>query len=285
MLAAAFCSVASLSQPSLSPDMACWRPGGPVHSMVVTSDRIYLGGEFGYIGPYTGGAGVVDQDAGASEGAFPVVEGLVAAAVSDGQGGWFIGGQFTAVGAVPRANLAHVLADGTVDPSWNPAPNGTNAVMVLADNRLYVGGAFTQIGGATRNRAAALDPVTGAVLEWNPNCGGVVEAIAVADHTAYLGGSFTKVGGQTRNRLAAVDSVTAGLHTWKPSASGGGNAVYALAVSGSTVYVGGSFTTLGTKPRNNIGALNAASDTAEDWNANANGIVRDLIVSGHLLTR
>jgi len=271
------------AQPSSTPDQEFWRTDGPVLTMAVTADRIYLGGQFNYIRPYTGGAGVVDLDFGAPNMPFPTVVGVVTSAASDGQGGWFIGGQFTKVGGLPRNNLAHVLADGSVNVSWDPSPDGTNTVMVLANNRLYVGGAFTKIGGLTRNRAAALDPATGRVLEWNPNCAATVYAIEVSGSTVYLGGTFTKVGNTTRNRLAAVDGVTGSLQAWNPGASGGGNAVYALAVSGSKVYVGGSFSTLGTKARNNIGLVDASSNVADNWNPNANGIVRTLLVSGNLV--
>jgi hypothetical protein len=50
-------------------------------------------------------------------------------------------------------------------------------------------------------------------------------------------------------------------------------------VSGSTVYVGGGFTTVGGAGRNNIAALDSTG-TATAWNPNANSSVRDVEVSG-----
>src|SRR5262249_24582903 len=73
---------------------------------------------------------------------FPVVNGTVLAAVSDGSGGWYLGGQFTAVGAAARSNLAHVLADHSV-AAWNPGANNLVRVLVLRSGVLYVGGDFT----------------------------------------------------------------------------------------------------------------------------------------------
>src|SRR6185503_15272958 len=42
---------------------------------------------------------------------FPAVEGTVNAALSDGTGGWYLGGEFESVGGVARHNLAHLRAD------------------------------------------------------------------------------------------------------------------------------------------------------------------------------
>jgi hypothetical protein len=47
------------------------------------------------------------------------VDGRVLAGVSDGAGGWFIGGDFRSVGGIQRSNLAHVLADKSIGP-WDP---------------------------------------------------------------------------------------------------------------------------------------------------------------------
>jgi hypothetical protein len=66
------------------------------------------------------------------------------------------------------------------------------------------------------------------------------------------GGAFAKVDGHTRNRAAAFDTATGALASnWKSSVS---YQVKALAISGSTVYLGGSF-----GPVNNIARPRAAA--------------------------
>src|SRR5450756_1999771 len=81
---------------------------------------------------------------------------------------------------------------------------------------------------------------------------------------------------QTRNRIAAIDAATGEVTSWNPNANG---AVYALAVSGTTVYAGGWFTSVGRQSRNYIAALDA-SGNATSWNPNADSYVLALAVSG-----
>ena len=49
-----------------------------------------------------------------------LVGGFVKAMAPDGAGGWFLGGTFNRVGGQARGGLAHIAADGTLDPVWAP---------------------------------------------------------------------------------------------------------------------------------------------------------------------
>ncbi|MCX5769422.1 MAG: PASTA domain-containing protein [Candidatus Hydrogenedentes bacterium] len=253
------------------PRDATWVTNGPVRAIASTPTLTYIGGTFTYVGPNTGGGAVVDSSTGEVVLGSPTVTGLVQTCVPDGSGGWYIGGAFTKVGRVNRSNIAHILADGTVDPAWNPAPSGSIMAMQLSGNHLYVGGNFTSIGGQTRSAVAALDRVTGAATAWNPNPTGtapVVGALVVSGSTVYVGGNFDSIGGQPRQRIAAVDAVTGNATAWSPEAGG---FVSAIVVVDGTVYVGGQFTTIGGKPRNHIAAVDSATGDATAWNPNASG--------------
>jgi hypothetical protein len=90
-----------------------WVTDGPVNAIVLEGNTIYIGGDFRTVGPATGGGVILDPLTGMVIPQSPKVAGQVFAAVSDGSGGWYIGGDFKVVGGVPRTNLAHIEPNST----------------------------------------------------------------------------------------------------------------------------------------------------------------------------
>jgi hypothetical protein len=214
----------------------------------------------------------------------------------------YVGGQFTTIGSQGRNYLAAIDSGNSCLTSYNPTsclqpwnPHANNWVLALAVNgtTVYAGGLFTSIGGQMRNKLAAIG-TNGSVQDWNPNANGQVYDIFVSGTTIYVGGDFTCFGNcisgtegvdkWTRNRLAAIDvgnsCLTAFspscLQPWNPNAN---STVFALAVSGSTVYAGGDFTSIGGTARNRLAAI-GTDGSLQSWNPNANNYVYALAVSG-----
>ena len=79
----------------------------------------------------------------------------------------------------------------------------------------------------------------------------LVFAMAVSGNSIFIGGAFTAVGNVAANHVAKFDTTT---NTWssisQPTVSGEVNGVnknvFALAVIGNSLFVGGDFTTAGT---------------------------------------
>ncbi len=353
MAAMAFCLLVSeaSAQPATLRFDAWSTSGGAVHSIVQSNGIVYIGGEFTSVSMLIGNGAAFSMRTGVPY-PLPRINGTINAVVSDGAGGWYVGGNFTTVtmrDIFARRHLIHILANGALDPVWRPEPdslvttlamrgsivyaggrfiniggqprrsvaaldattgqainpwnsntNGTGAVRALAveGRRIYVGGTFTHIGGLARNRVAALDSTTGsAIPSWDPNVNPStstvstdveVSAIDVSGPTVYIGGTFISIIGkqpqaQTRNNIAAIDTAGNLLLSWNPNATtslmGGKAAVRAIVVSDNTVYVGGSFTTIGTRERRNIAALDA-NGMSTPWNPNANASVFALAING-----
>jgi hypothetical protein len=245
-----------------------------------TNNLIYLGGSFSYVGPYTGGAVPVDKTTGLIKDPFSQIDSTqgqgIYSVIPDGNGGWYIGGDFTQIDGVTVNRLAHILADGSLDTTWTPGASGRVYSLALSGTTLYVGGSFSTLGGQTRNNIGAVSTVDGTATTWNPNANSIVNTIAISGSTLYVGGIFTNIGGQTRNYLAALN--TSGTATsWNPNAN---SSVSEVVISGSIVYVCGNFTTINGQTRNYLAALNLSDGTATTWAPNPNSSVSAIETNG-----
>jgi hypothetical protein len=267
-------------------DEHLWATDGAVQAIVEHSGTIYIGGSFSRVGPATGAFAPLDADVGVPLPSFPRVTGIVFALCPDGAGGWYIGGNFSHVGGIPRSNLAHVLSDYSVsvwDPDVASAAGWSVFTITLSGSTVYIGGSFPSVGGEPRSGIAAIDAFSGYLLPWNPSAAGGqadVFAIAVDGPTVYAGGNFTSIGGQPRKNVAALDAATGAATAWDPDAS---SSVAALVPAGSTIYAGGYFVSIGGQTRRGIAALDAATGEATDWNPNAVGSVADLAIDGSVV--
>jgi len=184
----------------------------------------------------------------------------------------YVGGRFSSIGAKPRNNLSVVDTTGSV-AGWDPNANGTISALAVNGTTVYAGGSFDSLGVSPRNNIGALDATTGLPTSWNPNAASRVLALAVSGTTVYAGGEFDSIGGQPRSSIAALDASTGTATAWDPGVGTSLSSVGALAMSGTTVYVGGSFKEMGGQPRNNIGAVDVTTGLDTAWDPKLNGPV------------
>jgi hypothetical protein len=134
-----------------------------------------------------------------------------------------VGGAFTAIGSSQVARLARLNANGAVDPSFNPAPNGAvTGVALQSDGRIMIGGRLhltsqgqsrvgiarltatdpaTQILGVAANRAAVI---------WN-RAGSTAELSAVLFEISSDRFTWTRLGAGTRVPNSGSDWQLTGL--------------------------------------------------------------------------
>ncbi|MBD0328794.1 MAG: PQQ-binding-like beta-propeller repeat protein [Thermoleophilia bacterium] len=199
-------------------------------------------------------------------------DGIITSAVADGRGGWFVAGGFTRINGERRAHLAHLLADGSIDPDWTPSLAGrapahyTWARLALADGRLYVAGTFEMVNGERRGQVVALDAATGAIApEWR----GLVDAVdalttvAVSSGRLWVGlGGGALVAGEPVRCLVVLDGQTGVPEAAiRPALEPSGDlpCVQAIVANAGRVYVAGHFPAVDGTQRPGIAALDSES--------------------------
>lgn len=203
-------------------------------------------------------------------------DGIVTSAVSDGRGGWYIAGGFTMINGEPRAHLAHILGDGTVDPDWKPELGGNAkppyiyATLARADDLLYLAGTFSTVNGRALGNVVALDAQTGNLAsDWQGRFnaqGGGNFALATDGTRVYVGVAGRAIAdGEVRDCLIALDARTGRLERqFSPRLAppGGLVCVTSLALRDGTLFASGTFAQGSNDRRATVVALDATTGAA-----------------------
>src|SRR5688572_29650461 len=207
-------------------------------------------------------------------------------------GNLFVGGHFTNAAGIPEADYI-ARWDGSAWSALGGAGNGVLnsgvSSLALSGVNLYVGGYFTDAAGIAQGdyvavwNGASWSALGGAA---NGALGNTVYALAVSGDSVYVGGAFLNAAG-----IAEADNVARWNGAAWSALGGSGNGavsshVFALAVSGSVVYVGGSFqNTAGIAQADYIAAWNGASWSALGGGTNGalGNVVYALGLSGSTL--
>ena len=189
----------------------------------------------------------------------------------------YVGGSFTAVGKVPASYIAKW---NTLTNTWSGLGasdvNGVNSYVIaiaVSGSDVYVGGTFSAANNSANSTVNA-----SMIAKWNGSAwsagatdfNGVnnqVHDIAINGSDVYVGGYFTQATNSENNTVSTNYVAKWNGTAWSTLGSGdnfGVNSpVYALALDGSNLYVGGSFTSvaLNNVPANYIARWDGASWT------------------------
>lgn len=227
-----------------------WRAsaGGNVRDIVIRGDVAYFGGQFGrHNGLFQKSLGAVQVSTGAKVPAFDAVaDGPVYALATDGAR-LFIGGKFTQVSGQPRDTLASVtLATHALDP-WRPS-RACAKCNVQWD--LLTHGGTVYAAGRNAGAVVAFHGATGG-LRWRTTANGDAQALTMSDGLLYAGGHFVRIGSpaQPRTILAALNPANGAVDpAFSPRFVTTWPGIWALAATGTRLYVGGYFTGAGSSP-------------------------------------
>ena len=238
---------------------------GAIHAVAVSGTDLYVGGSFTNAGGHVGANYLAKWNgfSWSAVGAPSALNDQVDAIVISGSN-VYVGGRFTNAADIAKAD--HVAkwngsawsALGSNVAGTNGALNTWVQALAVSGGDLYAGGWFTNAGGIAQ---------ADYVAKWNGSAwsalGSVaaiapspfapspaVDSLAVSGTDLYVGGSFIDVAGI----VEADDIAKWNGSAWSALGSGDCNtgcgaidgAVYALAVSGTDLYVGGGFTNVGS---------------------------------------
>jgi hypothetical protein len=203
----------------------------------------------------------------------------------------YVGGRFSQIAGATRTRLAQFVLGANALPTlqaWNVAANGEVRKLAADAGGVWLSGDFTLLGATPRNEVGRIT-AAGAVAAWNPSPDDLVRAIAPDGSHVYLGGDFSTAGGGSHAGLARVDAITgaadAGFDFDIDVA--GGESVNALSLDGSSLYVGGSFASIGGANVSRLARIDVATAVLDagftPWGSSG-GEVRTIAsdVHGHL---
>ncbi|HEY5909782.1 MAG TPA: hypothetical protein VJA21_04170 [Verrucomicrobiae bacterium] len=198
-----------------------------------------------------------------------------------------VGGSFSAIRGTPRANIARLKPDGSLDTGFLAGISGqtvsVNSLLVQPDNKILVGGYFTNVNGALRRGVARLYPDGSLDQTYQTNTAGVNGSVLCMalqpDLKVLLGGQFSSINNTSRTHLARLN-VDGTLDTSFDNGAVSGGAsphVRTIAVQNDgRVLVGGQFSQIGSVALNNIARLSATGAVETFMTTGADDLVYKL---------
>jgi len=121
-----------------------------------------------------------------------------------------IAGTFTSLSSVPRSRIARILANGALDPTFDPGTGADDVIRSITlqpDGKIVIGGWFSQINGTTRYRIARLTAGGALDSSFRADADGLVTCSALqADGKILVGGGFKTINGIARIYAARLNS-------------------------------------------------------------------------------
>ncbi|EOQ88725.1 hypothetical protein LEP1GSC202_2735 [Leptospira yanagawae serovar Saopaulo str. Sao Paulo = ATCC 700523] len=256
------------------------------------NEQIIIGGNFQYLGPSTGNVVYLES---ANGNILPnrycpylKVSGATYTAISDGSGGFYIGGAFYSVQGEDRSSIAHILPGCQLDRNFKTPIDDTREVraFLLRGDSMYVGGNFTNWDGNTNYRhLIRLNRYTGALEpDFNLQVDDAVFDLESDLDAMYICGSFGNISGLSRRNLAKYHFASGSvLSSFNPGVDGGFclDIHYGTDVAGSpNIYAVGD--SLSISPR--VNAFSVYPDgTVTVWTPNVNSNVRSVQQYGNTI--
>ncbi|MCF8252985.1 MAG: T9SS type A sorting domain-containing protein [Bacteroidia bacterium] len=243
---------------------------GVVNSTLKMNNKLYIGGNFSYVGKTTGSFGGFSTS-NSNEITLPVdIDGRINSIAKDGSGKIYLGGSFNFEG---QSHYLLVLnSDFSVSTSPSIDLDGPITKLTISGNNLIFSGNFTTVNNQFRGGIAAYDLSTNQLLSFAPNPDGIVNDFSVIGSQVWIGGSFSFIAGGQRSSLALV-GLNGTLQAFNMPVNG---EVKSIAIKDSLLFLAGSFDSVSGEYRKNIASLNITTNSLRLWNNSTDGKVNSI---------
>lgn len=271
-----------------------WNPNasGEVKTMLLSGSDLYIGGQFSTVGGESRtNLAKVDIDTGDVDATWnPSADDVVSSLAISGSD-IYVAGRFDNVGGLARSAVVKLnSSNGNADASFSMNAYfgggfGSAETVDILDSYLYIASTNAVTINLVQYRSVyKVNRATGEIDATWPGgcsaCGGAdAYSAKVISPYIYVSGNFNSYqAGAPSGRLIRLNLDGSIDSTWTPASN---ERVYAIAQSGSTVFAGGTFTSIGGQVRNRLAALNSSDGLADSiWDPNIGNKVNTLAVYG-----
>jgi hypothetical protein len=261
---------------------------GPIQSLMVQNDTLYLGGFFNELnGQDRPALGVVDLlsselldfqiEVNAPD------EGILSMELMNDT--LIIGGLFSSINGEERNSLAFIrqadfeLLDLNIPVTWNNQAGRIECLEILGDE-LFIGGIFDELNFAERSNLGSISLPTLQISELQPAINSIVFDLAISSSSLFVGGNFTTINGADMEGIArflledySLDGDFTVLN----------DRVTSLEIRSDTLYMSGNFTEVNGTGRKSLVAINSDSGELYDWGTPYSGLNFKLALNGSKL--
>jgi uncharacterized delta-60 repeat protein len=248
-----------------------------VKSAAVEPDgKILIGGTLRVLNVGVKGALRLNPNGTIDTGFNPNINNTVNRLLRQPDGKILIGGEFTNVNGSAIRAIARLLADGTLDPSFNPPGGANDGVLALAfqpDGKVLIGGRFTAVNGINRAFLARLNANGTFDAGFTPSPNYYVYDIAVQpDGKILVGGEFIAISNAATNRYARLNP-DGTLDTSFIIGSGANTFVFDIELQpDGKILLGGNFTRIQNQSRGGVARLLNANPPRAIFDYNGDGV-------------
>ncbi|HKQ39002.1 MAG TPA: Ig-like domain-containing protein, partial [Verrucomicrobiae bacterium] len=260
-------------------------PDGVVNCIVVTSDAIFIGGEFTHFGTQIrNGIARLETSGSLVQGFAPnVLFGAVRCLAVDANGKVVIGGSFTQVNGATRRHLARLNSDGSLDTGFLNGQDGpnqpVNSIVIEANGKILVGGDFQSFNFIANHSGLVRLELDGAIdSSWTPVTVSytqgpmTVRKVALTGEKVLLCGRFDTIGANTRVGVARLNDDGSLDGTFTPASLPTLALVRDVQPYADQTYIAGNFIYASGYAVNRVARLNADGSvdssfvSDSDWN-------------------